>query len=56
MGLDEHYVVVDFTGWKYFEFLEPESERVGTYPWPYHVAAGAPYVETALQLLTRSTA
>jgi len=47
MGLDEHYVVVDFRGWKYFEFIEPESDRVGTYHWPYHCFSGAPYVETA---------
>lgn len=47
MGLDEHYVVVDFRGWKYFEFIEPESDRVGSYDWPYHVPSGAPYVETA---------
>jgi hypothetical protein len=37
-GIDEHYVDVDFTGWKYFEFIEPESDRVGTYNWPYRRA------------------
>ena len=47
MGMDEHYVVVDFEGWKYFEFIEPESDRVGSYNWPYRRATGAPYVETA---------
>jgi hypothetical protein len=47
MGIDEHYVVVDFKGWKYFEFIEPESDRVGTYSWPHHRPTGAPYVETA---------
>jgi len=47
MGIDEHYVVVDFTGWKYFEFIEPESDRVGSYSWPYRRPTGAPYVETA---------
>lgn len=47
IGLDEHYVTVDFTGWKYFEFIEPESDRVGQYHWPYHQPTGAPYVETA---------
>ncbi len=47
IGLDEHYVTVDFTGWRYFEFIEPESDRVGQYLWPYHQPAGAPYVETA---------
>lgn len=47
IGLDEHYVVVDFQGWKYFEFIAPESDRVGQYPWPYYTPTGAPYVETA---------
>ncbi len=47
MGIDEHYVVVDFEGWKYVEFIEPESDRVGAYNWPYRRATGAPYVETA---------
>ena len=44
-GIDEHYVDIDFTGWRYFEFVEPESDRVGTYHWPYHRATGAPYLE-----------
>jgi hypothetical protein len=47
MGIDEHYLVVDFIGWKYFEFIEPESDRVGNYRWPHHRPTGAPYVETA---------
>jgi hypothetical protein len=47
MGVDEHYAVVDFKGWKYFEFIEPESDRVGAYNWPYRRTSGAPYVETA---------
>jgi hypothetical protein len=34
-GLDEHYVVVDFTGWRYFELLEPEGNRCDDYTWPY---------------------
>ena len=31
----DHYVIVDFNGWKYFEFVEPEGDRVNDYPWPY---------------------
>ena len=26
-GYGEHYIVVDFTGWRYFELIEPEGER-----------------------------
>ena len=35
IGLSEHYAVIDFTGWRYFEFVEPESERLMDYGWPY---------------------
>jgi hypothetical protein len=38
-GLGEHYITVDFTGWKYFELIEPEGERYADYAWPY----GSPY-------------
>ena len=38
-GLGEHYVTVDFTGWRYFELVEPEGERYAEYAWPY----GGPY-------------
>ena len=38
-GIGEHYVVVDFTGWRYFELIEPEGERHSQYTWPY----GDPY-------------
>jgi hypothetical protein len=34
-GISEHYVVVDFTGWRYFELIEPESDRYANYSWPY---------------------
>lgn len=34
-GIGEHYVVVDFTGWRYFELIEPEGERYENYAWPY---------------------
>ncbi len=34
-GIGEHYVVVDFKGWRYFELIEPEGERYANYSWPY---------------------
>ena len=34
-GIGDHYVVVDFTGWRYFELIEPEGERHSRYAWPY---------------------
>jgi hypothetical protein len=34
-AMGEHYVCVDFNGWRYFELLEPEGDRVGDYSWPY---------------------
>lgn len=34
-GVSEHYAVIDFTGWKYFEFVAPESESLLDYGWPY---------------------
>ncbi len=38
-GIADHYVIVDFTGWRYFELIEPEAERFTDYLWPY----GDPY-------------
>ena len=34
-GIADHYIVVDFTGWRYFGLLEPEGERHADYSWPY---------------------
>ncbi|MCX8052425.1 MAG: hypothetical protein N3B12_01340 [Armatimonadetes bacterium] len=34
-GVADYYVTVDFTGWRYFELVEPEGERVDDYLWPY---------------------
>lgn len=31
----ERYVVIDFTGWRYCELIEPEGERHEDYVWPY---------------------
>jgi len=38
-GYGERYIIVDFTGWRYFELIEMESERYSNYRWPY----GSPY-------------
>ncbi|MGA2254144.1 MAG: hypothetical protein ABSG53_05730 [Thermoguttaceae bacterium] len=36
--LDEHYVKVDFRGWRYFELLakERDADQFADYLWPYH--------------------
>lgn len=34
-AVGEHYVIVDFTGWRYFELIEPEGKRWSDYAWPY---------------------
>ena len=34
-GIGEHYVIVDFVGWRYFELIEPEGQRYADYLWPY---------------------
>lgn len=34
-GRAEHYIDLDFTGWKYVELVEPESARLGELTWPY---------------------
>jgi len=31
----DHYIIVDFTGWRYFELIEPEGQRHASYKWPY---------------------
>jgi hypothetical protein len=38
-AVGEHYVSIDFTGWRYFELVEPEGKRWSDYAWPY----GHPY-------------
>jgi hypothetical protein len=38
VGVSEHYALIDFTGWRYFEFVEPESDRLMDYGWPYFYA------------------
>jgi hypothetical protein len=34
-GIGEHYVELDFTGWRYHQLIEPEGERYEDYSWPY---------------------
>jgi hypothetical protein len=34
-GIGEHYITVDFSGWRYFELIEPDAERYGDFRWPY---------------------
>jgi len=34
-AIGEHYVTIDFTGWRYVELIEPEGERYAEYTWPY---------------------
>lgn len=34
-GIGDHYVTVDFTGWRYFELIEMEGGRIEDYSWPY---------------------
>jgi hypothetical protein len=38
-GIAEHYVTVDFEGWRYFELIEPDADRWADQGWPY----GHPY-------------
>ena len=34
-GIGDHYVPIDFTGWRYVELIEPEGGRIAEYEWPY---------------------
>ncbi|HOS94691.1 MAG TPA: hypothetical protein PLQ54_15330, partial [Armatimonadota bacterium] len=34
-GIGEHYVIVDFEGWRYFELIEPDSDLYADLAWPY---------------------
>lgn len=34
-GDGDHYIILDFSGWRYFELIEPEGERHANYSWPY---------------------
>jgi hypothetical protein len=34
-GIADHYLVLDFRGWRYFDLIEPEGDRYADYSWPY---------------------
>ena len=34
-GTGDHYIALNFTGWRYFTLVEMESERISEYVWPY---------------------
>lgn len=34
-GIADHFVNVNFTGWRYFELIEPEAGHSQDYTWPY---------------------
>ncbi len=34
-GIAERYIIIDFTGWRYFRLVEPEGLRWADYAWPY---------------------
>ena len=34
-GYSEHYIPIDFEGWRYVELVEPESDRIVEWRWPY---------------------
>jgi hypothetical protein len=34
-AIADHYITVDFHGWRYFELVEPEGERYAAFSWPY---------------------
>lgn len=45
-GLGDHYIKDDFTGWRYFEMVEPEAANIANYRWPYSGSAYGIYRET----------
>ncbi|TVS15189.1 MAG: hypothetical protein EA424_16970 [Planctomycetaceae bacterium] len=42
-GISDHYIDLDFTGWRYVELLlrERDSQRLTDYEWPYSAAGGS---------------
>ena len=34
-AIGDHYIPIDFTGWRYFELVEPEGAGHADYQWPY---------------------
>ncbi len=35
LSKSDHYIKADFIGWKYIELVEPESDHIADYDWPY---------------------
>jgi hypothetical protein len=52
-ALSDHYVVIDFTGWRYVEFIEQESDRVEDYRWPPDIPKAAWELEDEHTVLGR---
>jgi hypothetical protein len=44
-GIGDHYIAINFEGWRYVELIEPEGQRVDEYQWPYSGNAYAIYRE-----------
>jgi hypothetical protein len=45
----DHYVDVDFSGWRYVSFQRPEGDRIANYRWPYtwkHSMVGIDHSQT----------
>jgi hypothetical protein len=42
-GYGDHYIPIDFTGWRYFELVEIEAERAEQFGWPYSGSAYSVY-------------
>ena len=40
----DHYIKIDFTGWKYFELVEIESSEFSNYVWPAPYSSASFYV------------
>lgn len=38
-GIADHYIKVDFKGWRYFELIEAEGGNIDNYSWPYNAGA-----------------
>ncbi|MDX9975899.1 MAG: hypothetical protein RBU21_23170, partial [FCB group bacterium] len=39
-GFGDHYITLDFNDWRYFELVEPDSDRIEDYRWPYGAGYG----------------
>ena len=46
LGYGDHYARIDFTGWRYYEMIEPEGGHIADFAWPYGGGSYAIYRET----------